>query len=115
MKTFEEVKIYLESFTFRLYDAERIMGFLLGKGLVEKGEKVVFGARKGYKPLATFEDFYSWFEDDDTRLEDLMNFLQDEQDKAIEKGDFDKANKLASYRGFLVDELELEYDEIVEF
>ena len=113
MKTFEEVKDYISSHRFILADTEKIMGFLLGKGVIAKGEVVIFNRTP--KHLSTFDEFYAWFEDDDTRLEELMNFLQGEQDKAIEKGDFDKANKLASYLGFLVEELELEYDEEDEF
>lgn len=114
MKTIEEVKTFLASFDFSLYDAERIMGFLLGKGLVEKGEMVEFCTRKGKKQIVTFDDFYSWFEEDECVLCGLLNFLQDEQDKAMEAGDTEKADRLAMYLGFLVEELNLEYEEVDE-
>ena len=108
MRTIEEVKAFIESYRFIHSDAERIMGFLLGKGVIEKGTVIVFSSNP--KELATFDEFYSWFEGDFKQLEGLLNFLQDEQDKAIAKGNMDKANELAGYLGFLVDALELEYD-----
>ena len=118
MRTIEEVKEFLKSNDFGCSDACHIVGFLLGKGLIEKGEIVNFGeyiAGKKYR-LCTFDDFYEWFEADEEFkiLEGLLNFLQDEQDKALEAGNTEKANTLASYLGFLVDALELEYDEIRE-
>ena len=109
MKTINEVKEFVASHRFIPSDAEKIMGFLLGKRVIEKGTIVVFSSKP--KNLATFDEFYAWFENEDTRLEDLMNYLQDEQDKAIAKGNMDKANELAGYLGFLVEALELEYEE----
>lgn len=116
MKTIEEIKNFILSFYFCPSDAERIMGFLLGKGLIEKGEIVEFNRINVGKKLSilTFDDFYTWFEDNDTRLEDLMNFLQDEQDKAIEKGDDEKAHQMAVFLGFIVEALSLEYEEVEE-
>ena len=110
MKTIEEVKAFLASFRFCRTDSDKIMGFLLGKGVIEKGTFVNFTATSHV--FATFNEFYEWFEDDDTRLEDLMNFLQDEQDAALEKGDIEKADKMALYLGYLVEALCLEYDEV---
>ena len=120
MRTKEEVFAVLESYRLGMLDAERVIGFLLGKGVIEKGEIVRFGGYDGRKggelPIITFDDFYEWFESEDEFkvLEGLLNFLQDEQDKALEAGDTEKANTLASYLGFLVDALELEYEEETE-
>lgn len=115
MKTKEEVKEFVASLYFSRIDAERVMGFLLGKGLVEKGEIVNFGICNSKKlETCSFEEFYAWFEDEDTRLEDLMNFLQDEQDKALYRGEIRKVHKMAVFLGFLVEELGLEYDEVEE-
>ena len=116
MRTKEEVFAVLESYSLSMLDADRVMGFLLGKGVIEKGEIVRFRDYdcKGRElPLMTFDDFYEWFESEDELkvLEGLLNFLQDEQDKALEAGDTEKANTLATYLGFLVEELELEYEE----
>lgn len=120
MRTKEEVFAILESYRLSMSDSSRVMGFLLGKGVIEKGEIVKFGGYDGRKggelPIITFDDFYEWFEADEEFkiLEGLLNFLQDEQDKAFLVGDSEKANTLASYLGFLVDALELEYEEETE-
>jgi hypothetical protein len=101
-------------------DSARVVGFLLGKGVIEKGEIVKFGNYDGRKggelPIITFDEFYEWFESEDELkvLDGLLNFLQDEQDKALEAGDAKKADELAMYLGFLVDALELEYEEVEE-
>lgn len=113
MKTIEEVMEFLASYKIAETDGHRIMGFLLGKELIVKGAIIRFGGRRVLKGIATFDDFLAWFEDDEEDvLEGLLNFLQDEQDKALEAGDTEKADTLASYLGFLVEELELEYEEI---
>ena len=119
MRTKEEVFAVLGSYRLGTLDAERVMGFLLGKGVIEKGEIVRFHDCdcKGHElPRIDFAEFYEWFESEDEFkvLEGLLNFLQDEQDKALEAGDTEKANTLASYLGFLVDALELEYEEETE-
>lgn len=118
MRTKEEVFTLLKSYALSSYDIREVLGFLLGKGVIEKGEIVHFGAYDGKRtlPSMTFDEFYEWFELDDEMkvLEGLLNFLQDEQDKALEDGDTDKADKLALYLGFLVESLELEYEEVDE-
>lgn len=116
MRTKEEVFAVLESYRLGMLDAERVIGFLLGKGVIEKGEIVRFhdcDCKGRELPSIDFAEFYEWFESEDELkvLEGLLNFLQDEQDKALEAGDTEKANTLASYLGFLVDALELEYEE----
>lgn len=119
MRTKEEVFAVLGSYKLGMLDAERVIGFLLGKGVIEKGEIVRFhdcDCKGRALPTITFDEFYEWFESEDElkTLEGLLNFLQDEQDKALEEGDTEKANTLATYLGFLVDALELEYGEEME-
>lgn len=115
MKTIEEVVEFLASYKIAEADGQRIMGFLLGKELIAKGSIIRFGGRRILKGIATFDDFLAWFENDEEDvLEDLLNFLQDEQDKALLVGDTEKADKMAAYLGFLVEELELEYEEVRE-
>lgn len=115
MKTIEEVMEFLASYRIAEADGQRIMGFLLGKELIAKGSIIRFGGRRVLKGIATFDDFLAWFENEEEDvLEDLLNFLQDEQDKALEANDVEKANKMATYLGFLVEELELEYEEVRE-
>ena len=117
MRTKEEVFAVLGSYRLSMLDAERGMGFLLGKGVIEKGEIVRFhdcDCKGRALSTITFGEFYEWFESEDELkiLEGLLNFLQDEQDKALEAGNTEKADTLATYLGFLVEELELEYEEI---
>lgn len=115
MKAIEEVMEFLASYRIAEADGQRIMGFLLGKELIAKGSIIRFGGRRVLKGIATFDDFLAWFENEEEDvLEDLLNFLQDEQDKALEANDVEKANKMATYLGFLVEELELEYEEVRE-
>lgn len=117
MRTKEEVFSVLESYRLGSRDAERVMGFLLGKGVIEKGEVVRFhdcDCKGRALPTITFGEFYEWFESEEALkvLEGLLNFLQDEQDKALLVNDTERADKMATYLGFLVEELELEYEEI---
>lgn len=119
MRTKEEVFAILESYRFVSRDAERVMGFLLGKGVIEKGEIVRFhdcDCKGRALPTITFGEFYEWFESEEEFkvIEGLLNFLQDEQDKALEADDVKKADEMAMYLGFLVDALELEYEEVEE-
>lgn len=115
MKTIEEVMEFLSSYRIAEADGQRIMGFLLGKELIAKGSIIRFGGRRVLKGIATFDDFLAWFENEEEDvIEDLLNFLQDEQDKALEANDVEKANKMATYLGFLIEELELEYEEVRE-
>jgi hypothetical protein len=56
MKTKEQVLEHLAKNGYAPYASEKVMGFLLGNGIIEKGEKVTF--RKGN---LLFDDFYEWF------------------------------------------------------
>ena len=104
---------FLASYKIAEADGQRIMGFLLGKELIAKGSIIRFGGRRVLKGIATFDDFLAWFEnDEEDMLEDLLNFLQDEQDKALEANDIEKADKMAMFLVYLVEELELEYEEV---
>ena len=56
MKTKEQVLEHLANSGYAPNASEKVMGFLLGNGIIEKGEKVTF--RKGN---LLFDDFYEWF------------------------------------------------------
>lgn len=56
MKTKEEVLEHLANNGYAPYASVKVIGFLLGNGFIEKGEKVTF--RKGN---LLFDDFYEWF------------------------------------------------------
>lgn len=113
MRTIDEVKAFVEAFGFAPSASYEIMGFLLGKGLIEKGEKIKFHYPDHKRENLKFDDFYAWFEnDEECPLCGLLNFLQDEQDKAMEEGDEEKSERLAWYMGFLIDALDCEYEEV---
>lgn len=56
MKTKEQVLEHLANNGYAPYASEKVMGFLLGNGIIEKGELVTF--KKGN---LLFDDFYEWF------------------------------------------------------
>jgi hypothetical protein len=56
MKTKEQVLEHLAGNGYAPYASEKVMGFLLGNGIIEKKEVVTF--RKGN---LLFDDFYEWF------------------------------------------------------
>lgn len=56
MKTKEQVLEHLANNGYAPYASEKVMGFLLGNGIIEKKEVVTF--RKGN---LLFDDFYEWF------------------------------------------------------
>ncbi len=56
MKTKEQVLEHLANNGYAPYASEKVMGFLLGNSIIEKGELVTF--RKGN---LLFDDFYEWF------------------------------------------------------
>ena len=112
MKTKEEVKAFIASFNFSIADMERITGFLLGKGIVERGEMVEFSTFKGKKGFALFDDFYNWFEgEDDAELGDLVMFLLEEQDKADKSKDSKRFERIEKLLLFLAEAFELEVEE----
>lgn len=56
MKTKEQVLEHLANNGYAPYASEKVMEFLLGNGIIEKGELVTF--KKGN---LLFDDFYEWF------------------------------------------------------
>lgn len=68
MKTKEQVLEHLANNGYVPYASEKVMGFLLGNGIIKKGEKVKFllGSR-------SFDDFYNWFTGKDKINMELKN------------------------------------------
>lgn len=104
MKTKEKILAHLNEVPYNKSARNRIIGYLLGAGIVEKGEVVNFVECPLGQKLNDFDVFYEWFELEECPLYGLFNFLQDKQDEAIEDGDMETANKIAGYMGFLVEE-----------
>ena len=111
MKSKESVAAFLASFEFPLVDMEKIVGFLLGKGIVEKGELVKFNTLKSSEK-ASFDDFYEWFEgDDDSELGNLLVFLLEEQEKAEKAQDNYTVERINKILLFLANAFDLEIEE----
>lgn len=111
MKTKENVMAFLASFSFSMVDMEKILGFLLGKGVIEKGEIIEFNTYKtGEK--ATFNDFFEWFEgEDDDELGNLLTLLFEVQEKAENEKDTDMVERIDKILYFLADAFELVIEE----
>ena len=64
MKSKRKVFEHLGEVAYTKNAANRIMGFLLGCGIVEKGEIVEFKNPDDDEPRCNFDDFYAWFENE---------------------------------------------------
>lgn len=110
MKTIEEVRAFLLAHPFGKKTSTKIIGFLLGKGLIEKGEVVRFG--EPTTNCLTFDDFYEWFEAEECPLCGILHFLASAQEVAIKDNDTEMADRFAKYINFLVEEFILETIEV---
>ena len=96
MKTKEEVIEYLKENGHTPACLNRILGFLVGDGVKEFDEKIIIK----YGDL-TWDDFYEWWESESEeevaqKMCDLLNYLQEQHDKAKTDEEKDKMN------GFIV-------------
>lgn len=90
MKSKRKVFEYLGAVAYTKNAANRIMGFLLGCGIVEKGEIVEFKNPDDDEPRYNFDDFYAWFENEEDELAvfgSLIEDLSDAQQEALAEGD----------------------------
>ena len=74
MKTKEQVLEHLANNGYAPYASEKVMGFLLGNGIIEKKEVVTF--RKGN---LLFDDFYEWFNKEEDVIHEVrgLNLILD--------------------------------------
>ena len=89
MKSKRKVFEHLGEVAYTKNAANRIMGFLLGCGIVEKGEAVEF-KNPDDEPRCNFDDFYAWFENEEEELAvfgGLIEDLSDIQQEALAEGD----------------------------
>lgn len=90
MKSKRKVFKHLEEVAYTKNAANRIMGFLLGCGIVEKGETVEFKNPEDGEIRCNFDDFYAWFENEEEELAifgSLIEDLSDAQQEAFADGD----------------------------
>lgn len=90
MKSKRKVHEHLNGFAYTRNASHRIMGFLLGCGIVEKGETVEFKNPEQDEPRCNFDDFFAWFENEEEELAifgGLIEDLSDAQQEALAEGD----------------------------
>ena len=90
MKSKRKVFEHLGEVAYTKNAVNRIMGFLLGCGIVEKGEIVEFKNPEDGEIRCNFDDFYAWFENEEEGLAvfgSLIEDLSDAQQEALAEGD----------------------------
>lgn len=90
MKSKRKVFEHLGEVAYTKNAANRIMGYLLGCEIIEKGEIVEFKNPEQDEPRCNFNDFYAWFENEEEELAifgGLIEDLSDAQQEALAEGD----------------------------
>ena len=102
MKTIKQIKSHLATATYNRDSRHRIIGFLLGNGTIQKGQVIEFSNGPESDDLLNFDDFYAWFNEDRKPEEQLLDFLIDEQVKAIATGNWRQIEKIAPIADFVI-------------
>ena len=90
MKSKRKVQEHLNGFAYTRNASHRITGFLLGVGIIEKGEVVEFKNPEDDEIRYNFDYFYKWFENEEEELAvfgGLIEDLADAQREALAEGD----------------------------
>ena len=113
-KTKKDVLYHLSNVSYNKIGAHKIAAFLLGQGIVDKGEKVNFKEAKNGEELHTFNQFYDWYTtvDGEQILSSIITHLAEEFSNAVEKDDMDKANDFSLMIDFLLDAFEVEEKDV---
>lgn len=119
MKSKRKVFEHLGEVAYTKNAANRIMGFLLGFGIVEKGSIVEFKNPDDDEPRCNFDDFYAWFENEEEELAifgSLIEDLSDAQQEALAEGDMATFKRVTDQLMLLLEDygndiLEMEDDE----
>ena len=114
MRTKEAILAHLGKVPYDKPSRSRIIGFLLGKGIVEKGEIINFTKIAKDGKVNRFDDFYDWFNGNECPLCGLLNFLCVAQDDALNNDDDETADEIPKYIGFLVDSFDCIVEEEAE-
>jgi hypothetical protein len=107
MKSKRKVFKHLEEVAYTKNAANRIMGFLLGCGIVEKGETVEFKTPEDGEIRCNFDDFYAWFENEEEELAvfgSLIEDLSDAQQEAFAEGDMETFNRVTEQLMLLLED-----------
>lgn len=119
MKSKRKVFEHLGDVAYTRNAANRIMGFLLGCGIVEKGEVVEFKNPEVDELRSNFDEFYAWFENEEEELAifgSLIEDLSDAQQEALAENDMETFKRVTDQLMLLLEDygndiLEIEGDE----
>ena len=107
MKSKRKVFEHLGEVAYTKNAVNRIMGFLLGCGIVEKGEIVEFKNPDDDEPRCNFDDFYAWFENEEEELAifgSLIEDLSDAQQEALAESDMATFNRVTEQLMLLLED-----------
>ena len=107
MKSKRKVFEHLGEVAYTKNAASRIMGFLLGCGIVEKGEIVEFKNPEDGEIRCNFDDFYAWFENEEEELAifgGLIEDLSDAQQEALAEGDMETFKRVTDQLMLLLED-----------
>ena len=122
MKSKRKVHEHLNGFAYTRNASHRIMGFLLGAGVIEKGEIVEFKNPEDDEIRYNFDYFYSWFENEEDELAvfgSLIEDLSEAQQEALAEGDKATFNRVTEQLMLLLEDygndiLEMEKEDELE-
>lgn len=107
MKSKRKVFEHLGEVAYTKNAVNRIMGFLLGCGIVEKGEIVEFKNPDDDEPRCNFDDFYAWFENEEEELAifgSLIEDLSDAQQEALAENDMETFKRVTDQLMLLLED-----------
>ena len=107
MKSKRKVFEHLGEVAYTKNAVNRIMGFLLGCGIVEKGEIVEFKNPEDGEIRCNFDDFYAWFENEEEELAvfgSLIEDLSDAQQEALAEGDMETFKRVTEQLMLLLED-----------
>lgn len=107
MKSKRKVFEHLGEVAYTKNAANRIMGFLLGCGIVEKGEVVEFKNPEVDERRSNFDEFYAWFENEEEELAifgSLIEDLSDAQQEALAEGDMETFKRVTDQLMLLLED-----------
>ena len=107
MKSKRKVFEHLGEVAYTKNAVNRIMGFLLGCGIVEKGEIVEVKNPDDDEPRCNFDDFYAWFENEEEELAvfgSLIEDLSDAQQEALAENDMETFKRVTDQLMLLLED-----------
>ena len=107
MKSKRKVFEHLGEGAYTKNAVNRIMGFLLGGGIVEKGEVVEFKNTEVDEIRYNFDHFYEWFENEEEELAifgSLIEDLSDAQQEALAEGDMETFKRVTDQLMLLLED-----------